>query len=431
MAKDSKDLFDIFDRFGEIATDSRIFKKTLSRYSSKLSILRLFLEKQLFPLFLHEDLDLFKESLRNFLDMNSIELYSTFIDLSYPEKYQEITLSFQELNQRLLSLMQKFILSPFNLIHSPWCRALDSYYDWYECSIETSNDSKFMMFRPSPPRMRQIESNRFILLNQIESVPDWDNDDDEDTPSLPECIKGYFTVVSQSPVHLKLISVDGCANQKRDGLLRVAYSLLSIPRSEFLHRIIAISNECSHLRSFRSEDPILPFSSERSAIGLVSLLAPFGSLKLFLSQPPEETLVDELTYSPLSRSKGGVLSPDIKISILFDVCSGLAYLHSQGYLHGRLHHNNVLIFPGFRARLTDFGISHQLAVPDRKYICKNDEIEIIDQHKEKFTFSKIGNDPRWYAPELVLRDIKLAKQKVKSNQFLPSRSFGTIAVSII
>jgi serine/threonine protein kinase len=182
------------------------------------------------------------------------------------------------------------------------------------------------------------------------------------------------------------------------------------------------------LRSFRSEDHIPPFSSGRSAIGLVSLLAPFGSLKVFLSHPPEGALIDEMTSSPLIRSKGGVLSPDIKFSILFDVCGGLSYLHSQGYLHGRLHHNNVLIFPGFRARLTDFGIAHQLATPSRKYIRKTDEIEVVE-HKERFGYSKIGNDPRWYAPEIVLRNINIENKKVKSTNQMSSDSFGTIAVS--
>jgi hypothetical protein len=69
-----------------------------------------------------------------------------------------------------------------------------------------------------------------------------------------------------------------------------------------------------------------------------------------------------------------------------------------------------------------------LATPSRKYIRKTDEIEVVEQ-KERFGYSKIGNDPRWYAPEIVLRDINLENKNVKSTNQMSSDFFGTIAVS--
>ncbi|KIJ08346.1 hypothetical protein PAXINDRAFT_172969 [Paxillus involutus ATCC 200175] len=43
--------------------------------------------------------------------------------------------------------------------------------------------------------------------------------------------------------------------------------------------------------------------------------------------------------------------------LLFDITSGLRYLHSQDVVHGDLHSGNVLIDDNGRACLTDFGLS--------------------------------------------------------------------------
>ncbi|KIJ09638.1 hypothetical protein PAXINDRAFT_172422 [Paxillus involutus ATCC 200175] len=43
--------------------------------------------------------------------------------------------------------------------------------------------------------------------------------------------------------------------------------------------------------------------------------------------------------------------------LLFDIASGLRYLHSRGVVHGDLHGGNVLVDEKGRACLTDFGLS--------------------------------------------------------------------------
>lgn len=45
-----------------------------------------------------------------------------------------------------------------------------------------------------------------------------------------------------------------------------------------------------------------------------------------------------------------------------DIALGMNYLHSFGIAHKDLHLGNVLIFPGWRAKVTDFGESALLGM---------------------------------------------------------------------
>lgn len=424
----SQDLIDLIHQYGESYQSYQIFTYTASRFYYKLMIIKIFLMKELLR-YSNQDFIQFTKLLQNFINFTSNELYSSGIDLSSPEKYQEIKNNYDEMNRLLIQMMSSVALTPFFLLHCPWTDLTNFYLDWRKCLSEVSNSSpyyaKLASYRPERPKLRCMDPERITLLNQIQSSTDFD-DDDDDSDALHDCVKGYFAVVAKSPVHLKLFSPDACVSSNNIGVLELAYTVASIPRSDFLHRVLAVCKECTHFRAYQSGDMLQPFPKS-GVIGLLSSLAPFGSLKIFLSRPPDECLIDEVTYEPLPRSKGGVLAPDIKLSILLDISNGLSFLHSRGYLHGRLHHNNVLIFQGFRAKLTDFGISSLLSTPAKKYAVKNDEVEITTTHTGGIRYSKIGNDPRWQAPEIVLRDINLLKTKETSS--ISPRSLATIAVS--
>ncbi|KIJ19006.1 hypothetical protein PAXINDRAFT_166907 [Paxillus involutus ATCC 200175] len=56
-------------------------------------------------------------------------------------------------------------------------------------------------------------------------------------------------------------------------------------------------------------------------------------------------------------SKHQTMDPSGRQGLLFDITSGLRYLHSQDVVHGDLHSGNVLIDDNGRACLTDFGLS--------------------------------------------------------------------------
>ncbi|KIJ09096.1 hypothetical protein PAXINDRAFT_172637 [Paxillus involutus ATCC 200175] len=56
-------------------------------------------------------------------------------------------------------------------------------------------------------------------------------------------------------------------------------------------------------------------------------------------------------------SKHEAMGLSARLGLLFDIASGLRYLHSQSVVHGALHGHNVLVDENGRACLTDFGLS--------------------------------------------------------------------------
>lgn len=368
--------------------------------------------------------------LNKYLELFHTQLKYSLNELISKEKYLEITNFFLQSNQEIIILHNQLTtICPSSIIFNSWYNIVDSFYDWNECFNFASNNLQLTNIlkncKPLLPKFRQFNEN-ILLINPIKSLLDYDQDDEEDGDGYdgqlnnkintnPQCIAGYFAIFKESPVHLKLISSEVLSQNNTYNLYEIAYTLQSIPRSDYLQRYLAISTETSHLQyhteyTFQSSST-LP-SSTNPTLSIISLLAPLGSLKSFLSNPPDEILVHELTQVPTSRMSGGLISPEIKFSILLDICTGLNYLHSLGYVHGRLHHNNVLIYSGYRAKLTDFGISHLISPFSQKYKCnKENEIEIIEGSKYCYKYSGIGNDPRWYAPEIVLRDILQSKDK--------------------
>ena len=67
-------------------------------------------------------------------------------------------------------------------------------------------------------------------------------------------------------------------------------------------------------------------------------------------------LCDENLSVFLERSPGP-LSYHIQVNICHDIALALVYLHSNGLIHRDLTGNNVLMLPGPRAKITDFGMS--------------------------------------------------------------------------
>ncbi len=61
----------------------------------------------------------------------------------------------------------------------------------------------------------------------------------------------------------------------------------------------------------------------------------------------------------------------------------------------------------------------------KRYVCnKMNEIEILPEKKAMYQYNRTGDDIRWYAPEIVLKDVIQLKNG-KNGQFV---STGTIAV---
>ena len=75
-------------------------------------------------------------------------------------------------------------------------------------------------------------------------------------------------------------------------------------------------------------------------------------------------LCDESLTAFLERSPGP-LSYHVQVNICHDIALALVYLHSNGLIHRDLTGNNVLMIPGPRAKITDFGMSKLACVNPR------------------------------------------------------------------
>jgi serine/threonine protein kinase len=101
-------------------------------------------------------------------------------------------------------------------------------------------------------------------------------------------------------------------------------------------------------------------------------------------------------------------------SLLFQVVSGLQYLHNKGIIHGDLMPSNVLIDENENALLADFGLSHLL------------------EHETSF-FKSLGPGAiRWADPKIIPLDPANSDEEVSK----PSRnsdiySFGCIMMQVL
>ena len=107
-----------------------------------------------------------------------------------------------------------------------------------------------------------------------------------------------------------------------------------------------LSHECPYLH------PILVSRLDVLGSYWISELAPQGSLCEFMG-----TIIGHKN-SPVTIAN--------KLSVLLDISHGLDYLHSQGMIHGRLKPTNVILYPNYRAKLTDYGIAN-LMTPLAQY----------------------------------------------------------------
>ncbi|KAG1753105.1 kinase-like domain-containing protein [Suillus occidentalis] len=101
--------------------------------------------------------------------------------------------------------------------------------------------------------------------------------------------------------------------------------------------------------------------------------------------------------------------------LLFQVGSGLQYLHSQDVIHGDLMPSNVLINENGNAVLADFGLSRLLA-----------------DHETSFFASHSSGAIRWAAPEIIEFGTEKPNEQVdKPNKESDIYSFGCIMMQVL
>ena len=107
-----------------------------------------------------------------------------------------------------------------------------------------------------------------------------------------------------------------------------------------------------NLRKFQEECRLLSLARHPNIVQYLGTYCdPDTRLPVLLMELCEESLTAFLERSP------GPLSYHIQVNICHDIALALVYLHSNGLIHRDLTGNNVLMVPGPRAKITDFGVS--------------------------------------------------------------------------
>jgi serine/threonine protein kinase len=111
------------------------------------------------------------------------------------------------------------------------------------------------------------------------------------------------------------------------------------------------------------------------------------------------------------------LPPELRrlFSLLFQVVSGLRYLHHKNIIHGDLMPSNVLIDENENALLADFGLSR-----------------LVGDHETSF-FGSLGPGAiRWAAPEIIPLNPETPDKEVSEpNKASDIYSFGCIMMQVL
>ncbi len=110
-----------------------------------------------------------------------------------------------------------------------------------------------------------------------------------------------------------------------------------------------------HRHPFRRFETECAFLSRINHPNIVQYLGtyrdPDTNAPVLLMELMDESLTHFLESSP------GDIPYHIQVNLSYDIAQALAFLHSNGIIHGDLSSNNVLLIAGTRAKVTDFGMS--------------------------------------------------------------------------
>ncbi len=104
------------------------------------------------------------------------------------------------------------------------------------------------------------------------------------------------------------------------------------------------------------------------------------------------------------RKSPGLLTWDRRMTILLQMCEGLAYLHAERVVHRDLKSMNILVAEDWSVRVADFGISRL-------------------QHTTFLTTQHIAGSPAWMAPEVLRGE--------RSSEKVDVYAFGTILWELV
>lgn len=286
-------------------------------------------------------------------------------------------------NAQKLSCFYPTMITYISLYNMPVCPhevnnlfldQIDLIRDYYEASAElqscinSTNDPEYIELldvllsqQLHFPAVRQISADEVHIYHGISEV---EGEEEEESNEKERGMgTGYVATMQGIPLLLKKVKTSSLVPSNMLRLVEFAFTM------QYQH--LSSPYIIPSLHTYLATDKI----------GYLTELAPFGSLTAFLTNPPEHFTNDDDV---------AVIPPYIRALIMLDVCSGLQYLHSKSIVHGRLKPSNVLIFDNYRARISDFGVSHLMS-SDFAYlgVCFDTYLVIC-----------IGTGGvRWYPPE--------------------------------
>eukprot|EP00257_Ricinus_communis_P025285 XP_025012699.1 LEAF RUST 10 DISEASE-RESISTANCE LOCUS RECEPTOR-LIKE PROTEIN KINASE-like 1.3 isoform X2 [Ricinus communis] len=137
------------------------------------------------------------------------------------------------------------------------------------------------------------------------------------------------------------------------GFGTVYYGILSDGRVVAVKRLF--ENNMKRAEQFMNEIEILTRLRHKNLVTLYGCTSKRSrELVLVYEYIPNGTLADHIHGN---RSKSGLLTWKVRLSIAIETADALAYLHASDVIHRDVKTNNILLDNNFRVKVADFGLS--------------------------------------------------------------------------
>ena len=160
-----------------------------------------------------------------------------------------------------------------------------------------------------------------------------------------------------------------------------------------LKRFVAVKRMAPHAKSTEADRKRLLKEAQRASAlnhpnvgGIYDVIEHGGELWLVMEYVEGETLRHRLTR-PISSEEF--------FAIAIQCCEGLQAAHEKGIIHGDIKPENIMLTPGNRVKILDFGVAR------RAWNNNPDEVT-----KSMETMTATGGTPAYMAPEVLLAEAR-------------------------
>ncbi len=111
-----------------------------------------------------------------------------------------------------------------------------------------------------------------------------------------------------------------------------------------------LAMDAEFLECFREESRILAYLHHGNIVRVYDIQYLYRTVFIIMEYLQGDSLGTMLRSTPR-------LAPDMSCRILMDICSGLAYAHDKGVVHGDVKPGNIFVLADNRAKIIDFGLA--------------------------------------------------------------------------